>query len=198
MRGGQERCAQREPPRGQGGQGKPRGTSPAASNRKGKTPGERELVFGDIAVTGRRRRRQKQRRGRRRRITPRGAAEEKEEKYSSRKYPVKEKSGILPRKNFRLFRHEQDEIHNRGTEFLLTFDRHGGGEGPSGLATTGPASGHTLLIVKYTKQNTHKKQCPRTMSGARKINFISCFQSTCLNLNNPLRDRRIKYCGSCR
>lgn len=51
-----------------GGQGKPRGrgtrgTSPAASNRKGKTPGERELVFGDIAVTGRRhRRRRKQRR----------------------------------------------------------------------------------------------------------------------------------------
>lgn len=69
VRGGQVRCAQKEHRGGQGGQRKPRGTSPAASNRKGKTPGERELVFGDIAVTGRRRRRRrrKQRRRRKRR-----------------------------------------------------------------------------------------------------------------------------------
>lgn len=38
--------------RGGGNRGGTRGTSPAASNRKGKTPGERELVFGDIAVAG--------------------------------------------------------------------------------------------------------------------------------------------------
>lgn len=73
-RGGAEKVRAERTPRVRGRErkedrgncGGTRGTSPAASNRKGKTPGERELVFGDIAVTGRRRRKQRQQQRRRR------------------------------------------------------------------------------------------------------------------------------------
>lgn len=52
LREGETKGGRGQKKRAGGGQGETAGGhSPAASNRKGKTPGEHELVFGDIVVT---------------------------------------------------------------------------------------------------------------------------------------------------